>query len=45
MAPDRVGQMVLEGIIAKRLYIITHPTHRDKFEARVAAVREAWPSA
>lgn len=45
MDSDKVGQMVLEGIVAKRLYIITHPTHRDKFEARVAAVREAWPSA
>ncbi len=45
MDPDKVGQMVLEGIVAKRLYIITHPTHRDKFEARVEAVRAAWPSA
>ncbi|MBB4641155.1 SDR family NAD(P)-dependent oxidoreductase [Rhizorhapis suberifaciens] len=45
MAPDDVARMVLEGIIAKRLYIITHPTHRDKFEARVEAVLEAWPSA
>lgn len=45
MDPDDVGRMVLEGIIAKRLYIITHPTHRDKFEARIAAVRDAWPSA
>lgn len=44
MDPDEVGQMVLEGIVAKRLYIITHPTHRDKFEARVEAVRAAWPS-
>jgi len=43
--PDEVGEMVLEGILAKRLYIITHPTHRDKFEARVEAVREAWPLA
>lgn len=45
MGPDEVGRMVLEGITANRLYIITHPTHRDKFEARVAAVQEAWPSA
>ena len=38
---DKRGMMrvLLEGIVAKRLYIITHPTHRDKFEARVAAVR------
>lgn len=43
--PSDVGRMVLNGIRSNQLYIITHPTHRDKFDARVAAVGAAWPSA
>lgn len=45
MDPTVVGQRVLDGIAANRLYIITHSTHREKFDARVEAVRAAWPSA
>ena len=44
MDPEMVGAMVLDGIRNGQLYIITHPTHREKFEARTQAILEAWPA-
>ncbi|MET0249362.1 MAG: SDR family oxidoreductase [Sphingobium sp.] len=42
MDPARVGDLVIAGIAANRMHIITHPDRRDAVEARMRSVLEAF---
>jgi len=41
--PAAAAELVLSGIRANALYIITHGDHRSSFESRSAAILAAWP--
>ncbi|MDX5365472.1 MAG: short-chain dehydrogenase, partial [Alphaproteobacteria bacterium] len=43
--PDRVGARVVEAILDNELYIFTHPDMAPLFEARAAAIRNAFAHA
>jgi NAD(P)-dependent dehydrogenase (short-subunit alcohol dehydrogenase family) len=44
MDPDRVGELVLEGVRGNQLYIITHGEWRSAFDQRMQAIRDAMPT-
>jgi len=43
--PERVGRRVLEGVIAKERYILTHPDMRPLVQGRFAALMSAFDAA
>ncbi len=43
--PDTVGQRVLEAVVAKELYIFTHPNYRSVTQARFKAIDSAFQRA
>jgi NAD(P)-dependent dehydrogenase (short-subunit alcohol dehydrogenase family) len=43
MQPAEVGELVAEGIMGNRLYLVTHGLYRPAIEARAAAVLAAVP--
>ena len=43
--PDHVGSRVVEAILGNELYIFTHPDMAPLFEARAAAIRNAFAHA
>lgn len=45
LAPDLVGQRVVEAVEAKELYIFTHPNYRSVPQARFKAMDEAFARA
>ena len=45
LAPDLVGQRVVEAVKAKELYIFTHPNYRSVPQARFKAMDEAFARA
>jgi NAD(P)-dependent dehydrogenase (short-subunit alcohol dehydrogenase family) len=45
MEPDEVGAMVVEAILANRLYVITHGEWRGAVQARHDAIMAAMPTA
>jgi hypothetical protein len=45
VSPDRVGEMVLEAVLADRLYIHTDRIMAPAIEARTKALLEAMPEA
>jgi len=45
MDPETVGEIVAEGILANRLYIVTHGEFRDKMRERSEALMDAVPQA
>lgn len=45
MGPESVGEIVAEGILANRLYIVTHGEFRDKMRERNDALMDAVPEA
>ena len=45
MDPGIVGEIVAEGILANRLYIVTHGEFRDKMRERIDALLDAVPQA
>lgn len=45
MDPELVGDIVAEGILANRLYIVTHGEFRDKMRERSEALMDAVPEA
>ncbi|WP_421838320.1 SDR family NAD(P)-dependent oxidoreductase [Novosphingobium sp.] len=45
MDPATVGEVVAEGILANRLYIVTHGEFRDKMRERNEALMDAVPEA
>jgi hypothetical protein len=45
MDPETVGEIVAEGILANRLYIVTHGEFRDKMRERNGALLDAVPQA
>lgn len=45
MDPECVGDIVAEGILANRLYIVTHGEFRDKMRERNEALMDAVPQA
>ena len=42
LAPEIVGERVLEAISAGELYIFTHPNYRKVVQARYKAIDEAF---
>lgn len=45
MDPETVGEIVADGILANRLYIVTHGEFRDKMRERNEALMDAVPEA
>ena len=45
MDPETVGEIVADGILANRLYIVTHGEFRDKMRERNQALMDAVPEA
>ncbi|MBX9662712.1 SDR family NAD(P)-dependent oxidoreductase [Novosphingobium sp.] len=45
MDPETVGEIVTEGILANRLYIVTHGEFREKMRERNDALMDAVPEA
>jgi NAD(P)-dependent dehydrogenase (short-subunit alcohol dehydrogenase family) len=43
MEPEAVGELVAEGILANRTYIVTHGFYKDAMRARAEAVLAATP--
>jgi hypothetical protein len=43
LPPDRVAEMVLQGIRENRPYILTHRMERDAIEARFRSILAAVP--
>jgi hypothetical protein len=43
MEPEAAGELVAEGILADRTYIVTHGFYKDAMRARAEAVLAATP--